>query len=89
MVDLTDNEQNSLQWIFGTTMGWSANSDADSDAVIIINGDDRLGVTVDETNLETLFPEKEDDAAQWISHRCLQGRPMFQPKHFLNHNLVL
>ncbi|CAJ1057659.1 uncharacterized protein LOC127536900 [Xyrichtys novacula] len=25
----------------------------------------------------------------WICHRCLQGRPMFQPKHFLNHNLVL
>lgn len=33
----------------------------DSDAVIIISGD-RLDVTVDEPNLETLFPEKEDDA---------------------------
>lgn len=57
-----------LPWDGLLTLGESK----DSDAVFIISGDDRLGVTVDETNLETLFLEKEDDAA----HQTVDQSPV-------------
>lgn len=47
-----------LPWDGLLTVGESE----DSDVVFIISGDDRLDVSVDEPNLETLFPENEDDA---------------------------
>lgn len=37
--------------------------ESDDSKVLIISGDDILAVSMDEPNLETLFPEKEDDAS--------------------------
>ncbi|XP_051814301.1 uncharacterized protein LOC127536900 [Acanthochromis polyacanthus] len=50
-----------LPWDGLPTVGESEDSE-----VIIVSGDDRLDVSVDEPNLETLFPEKEDDALQTV-----------------------
>lgn len=62
--------------------------DESEDSEVFISGDDRLGVSVDEPNLETHLWMMHL-MKLWICHWCLQGRPVFQPKHFLHHNLVL